>query len=90
MTEEEARILQIFTREGELLQMPARRNKQLVILRWVVERFEFGAQYPEKQVNEILKEVNADYSMLRRSLVDAGLMQRESGVYWRVPPTETT
>lgn len=89
MTAEDEKILQTFTREGELLQMPARRNKQAVILRWVVERFEFGVQYPEKQVNEILKQVNPDYSMLRRYLIDVGLMQRENGVYWRVQPAET-
>ncbi|MFZ2489178.1 MAG: DUF2087 domain-containing protein [Anaerolineae bacterium] len=89
MTAEDEKILQIFTREGELLQMPARRNKQAVILRWVVERFAFGVQYPEKQVNEILKQVNPDYSMLRRYLIDEGLMQRENGVYWRVQPAET-
>ena len=84
MTPEEEKILQVFTRDGELLQMPARQIKKLVILRWVVERFEFDVQYPEKQVNEILKQINPDYSMLRRYLIDAGLMQRENGVYWRL------
>lgn len=88
MTPEEEKILQVFTRDGELLQMPARRNKQLVILRWVVERFEPDVQYPEKQMNEILKQINPDYSMLRRYLIDAGLMQRENGIYQRLntPP----
>jgi hypothetical protein len=39
--------------------------------------------YPERQVNAILQEVDPDYATLRRYLVDAGLMQRDQGVYWR-------
>jgi hypothetical protein len=39
--------------------------------------------YPERQVNEILQEVDPDTAMLRRYLVDAGLMQRDQGIYWR-------
>jgi hypothetical protein len=67
--------------------MPARQGKRLVILRWLVERFEPGVSYPERQVNEILQQVDPDYAMLRRYLVDAGLMQRDQGIYWRTPQT---
>ncbi|MEI2692206.1 MAG: DUF2087 domain-containing protein [Anaerolineae bacterium] len=65
--------------------MPTRQAKKLVILRWLVERFEPGVSYSEPQVNEMLQQVDPDYAALRRYLVDAGLMQRELGVYWRTP-----
>lgn len=85
MTPEEDKILSTFVHDGRLVRMPARQSKKLVILRWLVERFEPGVSYPERQVNEILKEVDPDYAMLRRYLVDAGLMQRDQGIYWRTP-----
>ena len=85
MTPEDEKILNTFVQDGRLVRMPARQGKKLVILRWLVERFEPGVMYPERQVNEILGQVDSDYSALRRYLVDAGLMQRELGVYWRTP-----
>lgn len=83
MTPNEEKILSNFVKDGRLVRMPARHGKKLVILRWLVERFEPGVSYPERQVNEILAQVDPDYAALRRYLVDAGLMQRDHGIYWR-------
>lgn len=83
MTPEDEKILNTFVQDGRLVRMPARQGKKLVILRWLVERFEPGVSYPEPQVNAMLAQVDPDYAMLRRYLVDAGLMQRDQGVYWR-------
>jgi hypothetical protein len=85
MTPEEEKVLSTFVQDGRLVRMPARQAKKLVILRWLVERFEPGVSYSEPQVNEMLQQVDPDYAALRRYLVDAGLMQRELGVYWRTP-----
>ena len=86
MTPAEEKILNTFVQDGCLVRMPARQSKKLVILRWLVERFEPGVSYPERQVNEILQQVDPDYAALRRYLVDAGLMQRDHGIYWRTAP----
>jgi hypothetical protein len=83
MEADEEKILTTFVKDGCLVRMPARQNKRLVILRWLVQRFEPGVSYPEREVNEILQQVDPDYAMLRRYLVDAGLMQRDQGIYWR-------
>lgn len=90
MTPEEEKVLATFVRDGRLVQMPARQGKKLVILRWLVERFEPGVSYPEPEVNERLRQANPDCAALRRYLVDAGLMQREGGIYWRVSQPELT
>jgi hypothetical protein len=51
----------------------------------IVKRFAPDTRYTEREVNAILKEVYAyDYCVVRRSLIDLGLMQRDHGVYWRV------
>jgi hypothetical protein len=72
--------------DGErLIQLPASQKKLLVIIRWLADRFAFGVRYTEKEVNEILTRHYPDYATLRRELVDCGYLQREKGIYWRVP-----
>lgn len=74
--------------DGRLLAFPAQEKKERVILRHIVQVFEPGRRYPEKEVNQILLQFNEDTARLRRHLVDYGFMQREGGggAYWRVEP----
>ncbi|WP_445635693.1 HTH arsR-type domain-containing protein [Nostoc sp. DSM 114161] len=67
-----------------LKEIPASRKKRLVILKWLANRFEIEVQYPERAVNDVLKQYHPDYATLRRELIGYQLMQRENGVYWRI------
>lgn len=81
------KILATFTDgEGRIKTFPSQQKKFLVLLRQVVQAFEPGVRYSEKQVNEILSRFNEDTATLRRALVDYHLMARESGgsAYWRL------
>lgn len=73
-------------RDGSLKTIPAQRKKLEAVLRHVVEVFEPGKRYSEKQVNKILSGFHEDTASLRRELVGYGLMKREGGGgdYWRV------
>jgi hypothetical protein len=79
----EHKVLQTFLDGERLTKIPDVRKKRDVVLRWLVERFEVGREYREREVNEILQRHHADSATLRRELVGARLMQREAGVYWR-------
>lgn len=68
---------------GQLIAVPTQNKKRLIVLRYLVKVFEPGQKYTEKQVNELLKQYNPDTASLRRYMIDDGLMQRESGIYWR-------
>jgi hypothetical protein len=81
----EDKVLSNFVVDGKLAQIPARFKKRLVILKWLVAKFEFDRRYPEKELSEIIKQVHPDYASLRRYLIENRLMQRENGVYWRLP-----
>lgn len=72
-------------RDGSLKTLPAQRKKLEAILRYVVQAFDVGKRYSEKQVNEILSGYHEDTATLRRELVGFGLMKREGGGgdYWR-------
>jgi len=73
-------------RDGSLKTLPSQRKKLEAILRYVVQAFEVGKRYREKQVNEILARYHDDTATLRRELVGFSLMQRDGGGgdYWRV------
>ncbi len=73
-------------RDGSLKTIPAQRKKLEAVLRHVVQAFEPGKKYTEKQVNKILSGFHEDTASLRRELVGFGLMKREGGGgdYWRV------
>jgi hypothetical protein len=71
--------------DGSIKQIPSPPKLQ-AILNYLVEFFEFDKNYTEKEVNTILRRFNEDTAGLRRDLVDAGMMSRESdgSRYWRV------
>jgi DNA-binding transcriptional ArsR family regulator len=77
--------------DGERLkEIPANLKKRHVILAWLAGQFEHDTRYPEREVNEIIKRHHPDASALRRELVDHRYMQRENGVYWRLPSPPIT
>ncbi len=72
-----------FDADGRLLAMPAKRSRQLAALDVVAQRFVPGVRYTESEVNRELIGVFDDYVRLRRDLVDAGMLDRADGQYWR-------
>lgn len=79
-----AAILQRFLDDdGALRSIPVRRAKRLVVLDRVVQVFDVGRRYPEREVNVLLRAFHPDVAALRRYLVDEGFMSRQDGVYWR-------
>jgi hypothetical protein len=69
--------------DGKLKSLPMQPKKFQAVLHYVGRVFEPGVEYPEKQVNEMLKRFHEDTASLRRGLVDNGTLQREKGIYWR-------
>jgi hypothetical protein len=82
-----AHVVRTFMPDGVLLKMPAKQGKRRLLLDEVAGRFEPGVRYPEAEVDEILQSVTdggeSDHVTLRRYLVDACLLSREAGEYWR-------
>jgi len=78
-----AKILRTFMPNGRIAQMPVKWSKKYAILEEVAQAFEPGIKYPEKAVDAILRGYWHDYVTLRRYLVDANMLDRERGIYWR-------
>jgi len=76
-----AKTLRSFFRDGRLVAIPARRRARVVVLLELLALFEAGRDYPEREVNDVLRAVHDDVAYLRRELVDYGFLNREASVY---------
>lgn len=71
------------SRDGTLKSIPSQQKKLMVILNHLAKDFEPGVQYPESQVNQMLRRYHDDTAALRRYMVDNGLLKRDKGIYWK-------
>jgi hypothetical protein len=74
--------------EGERIrQLPAKGAHKLFLLKYLASKFENGKEYTEGQVNAIIDDWHTfgDYFILRRELIDSGLLKRlpNGSKYWR-------
>ena len=77
-----------FVRGSRLVAMPAQDGKRRQVLEHVVQSFEPGRRFPEREVDAVLRAWTeggvVDHVAVRRYLVDHGLLAREGGLYWRI------
>lgn len=89
------RVARLFDADGRLTRYPGRQSQQLLCL-WVLwSRIPAGAEFNERQVNEMLNanHLFGDHALLRRALCSWGLMWRtvDGRVYRRIerrPPAD--
>jgi hypothetical protein len=86
--EEEQKVLKRFLDDtGKLKQLPTKKSTRLIVLRFLSQHFESGKDYTEKEVNSKLNALHSfgDFFLLRRELIDSGLLSRErnGSRYWR-------
>lgn len=78
---EQAKVVRDFFAGERLKQIPAQRKKRVVVLRHLLVQFDPGREYPEREVNDLLRPAHDDVATLRRELVDYGFLTRSAGVY---------
>jgi DNA-binding transcriptional ArsR family regulator len=84
----DTKVLRSFVIDNRLVEIPASRKKRLVVLKWLVQKFESDRDYPELELNAILKTYHEDSATLRREFIGYHLMTRANGIYRRLPQTE--
>jgi hypothetical protein len=80
---ERRKVLEAFVRDGRITSMPTAPAKREILFDWLAGTFEVGRRYSEAEVNAALDGHAEDHVSLRRALVDAGLLDRDDGAYWR-------
>lgn len=78
------RVMDAFFEYGKLKAIPVQRKKERIVLERIVEAFEPGRVYSEREVNLLLADFYDDFCTLRRDMIAEGLMTRDSGGYQRI------
>lgn len=70
--------------DGPLLKFPRKEKQKLATLRVIIKQFEHEKMYSEKEINEVLKNIYADFVTLRRYLIEYGFLDRkdDGSSYW--------
>ncbi|MGB3641754.1 MAG: metalloregulator ArsR/SmtB family transcription factor [Rivularia sp. (in: cyanobacteria)] len=66
-----------------LRDIPNSSKKRLTVLKWVIGKLELGVEYPQSELDEILKSYYPDFDTLRKALIDSRLMLEDNGMYRR-------
>ncbi len=84
--EKEKAIQKYFTEDGELSKFPKKEKEKIIVLIKIMESFEHGVQYTEKDVNAVLEKKYNDYVLIRRYLIEYGFIdrKRDGSYYWAV------
>ncbi|WP_225999401.1 metalloregulator ArsR/SmtB family transcription factor [Paenibacillus sp. BJ-4] len=78
----EATVLRnFFAKDGKLRQIPAQYKKKLIVLQMLAEKLEPGRVYPERELNEWIKQYHDDFATIRRELIMHQFMYREQEMY---------
>jgi DNA-binding transcriptional ArsR family regulator len=76
-----------FDKQGRITRWSSKLKEQRAMLEFLVAKFEPGRDYSEKEVNDLLQQwyLDPDFVLIRRSMIDAGLLQRtkDGARYWR-------
>lgn len=75
------KTIRSFFSDGRLNSLPAKRRARMVVLSELLQLFAPGVEYPEREVNERLRQVHEDVAYLRRELVNYGFMTRRDSRY---------
>lgn len=81
---ERDKILKNYIKDGRVNIFPSKEKKKLVILQYIVDKFESDKKYTEKEVNEVIVSMVDDYVSARRYLIEYGFMDRnnDGSEYW--------
>ena len=81
-TADERKVLDAFLDGERIVQLPARQKKRIVVLRWLLEKFEPDRRYSHAEVNALIKRHHPDSAAIRREWIEFGFMDRDREAYW--------
>ena len=79
------KVLKTFFVRGKLKQLPVQRKKRMIVLNEFYRKFKSDIQYDEKDVNELITAKFDDYCLIRRLMIEEGMMKRSNQTYWVNP-----
>ena len=77
------KVINSFFKYDKLEEIPVQHKKRQIVLEKIVESFEIGREYTEKEVNLIIADFHDDFCTIRRDLIGFNFMERNNGIYKR-------
>jgi len=81
---EKENVIKNYIVKDKIIKIPRAEKKKIIILQYLLQKFQHNRKYTETEVNEIIKSMHEDYASLRRYLIQYGFMAREDNgsAYW--------
>ncbi|PTM58731.1 DUF2087 domain-containing protein [Desmospora activa] len=81
---ERDKVLETYFQNGRLKTFPSKEKRKIIVLQYILNRFEPDKIYTEKEVNQILSSIYEDFATIRRYLIEYGFMDRnkDGSQYW--------
>jgi transcriptional regulator len=68
-----------YFKNDKLITIPKKEKNKILVLQIVLEMLkEKSLEFTEKELNEAIKEIHSDYSLIRRYLVDYKFLDRDN------------
>lgn len=68
-----------YFKNDKLMMIPKKEKNKLLVLQIVLEMLKAKSlEFTEKELNEAIKEIYSDYSLIRRYLVDYKFLERDN------------
>ena len=68
-----------YFKNDKLIMIPKKEKNKLLVLQIVLEMLKIKSlEFTEKELNEAIKEIYSDYSLIRRYLVDYKFLERDN------------
>lgn len=76
-----------FGTDGPLETFAMQEKHRIIVMKEIARRFDKNKVYTEPEINGVLEQIYEDYVLLRRSMVDYGILSREEdgSSYWLTP-----
>jgi hypothetical protein len=84
-----AQVIDQYIWDRRVVELPGKPARLRVVLEVLAEEFEPGQEYSEAMVNLMLGRWHPDSALLRRHLIDSGLLERTDRVYRRASEKDT-
>lgn len=65
-------------KDGRITRLPVKLSKKVALSEWLFTLLEDSKTYTEREVNDIFGEYVEDFALMRRMLVEAGWLERDS------------
>lgn len=75
------KVIKTFFHNGKLKQLPVQRKKRMIVLNEFFKKFKPDYEYSEKEVDTFINEHYEDHCLIRRLLIEEGMMMRNNQIY---------